>query len=390
MRVYLKNPDAFFAWLDEKGYRYAVLRGFRNMGENPRCGGKDDVDILVEDRAVGPLAQYCRGVPKRAGLKCDIYSAGGGLGADFVGHAYFPKALACAVLENRVRWQDSFYVPCDRDLYDSLLFHLAYQKAEGCLADATDPTAFRAYKRYAFIKALAERLGLPYDLSLLEMHRLLRARGYGIDQGRLASYLQNQFKRLFKSRFYALLLALESPGELNLFVLRAKAVRRGFRQAMLDEIARHYTLLAVKDIPWRTRLTKAKYMRGNKWRWGGWPVVAVAVFDPAPLWRTEEERAKEHPLVFSSRQFFKRELRDWVVKEGRLYHKDNALHSTDNEAEAVGHFDLFFSPEEERALYARAEALRVELRRAGCRGFNWEQGPSHPCCGDRSVPAPEG
>lgn len=389
MRVYLKKPDAFFAWLDQEGYQYAVLRGFRNMGESPQCGGKDDVDILVEDRAVGPVARYCRGVPKPLGLKCDLYSVSPGLGADFVGHAYFPEALARSVLANRVRWQGSFFVPCDRDLYYSLLFHLAYQKAEACQADATDPAAFRAYKRYGFIQALAQRLGLPHDLTLLEMHRLLKEQGYGIDPGRTASYLQNQFKRLFKSRFYALLLAQENPGELNLFVLRAKAVRRGFRQAMLDEIAKHYTVLAVRDIPWLTRLTKARYMRGNKWRWGGWPVVAVVVFDPSPLWRTEAECAKEHPLVFNSRQFFKRELRDRVVQEGRLYHKDNALHSTDNEAEAVGHLDLFFPQVEERALVARTEAMRAELRGKGCRGFNGEQGHACPCRGDRSVPAPE-
>ena len=104
--------------------------------------------------------------------------------ADFVGGAYFPETLARAILENRVRWQDAFYVPCDRDLYDSLLFHLAYQKAEACKADALDPLAFRSYKRYAFVKELAQRLGQPFDLSLLDMHRLLKERGYGIDQPR--------------------------------------------------------------------------------------------------------------------------------------------------------------------------------------------------------------
>jgi hypothetical protein len=365
MRVYLRDPQAFFSWLDENRFQYAVLRGYRNMGEAPRRGGKDDIDVLVEDRAVGPVAHACRWVPKAMGIKCDVYSVSAGQGADFVGNAYLPEALAHSVLDNRVRWQNAFFVPCDRDLYDSLLFHLAYQKAEACHADACDPTAFRNYKRYAFVQALAQRLGQPYDLSLLDMHRLLAAKGYGIDQARLASYLQNQFKRLFKSRFYALLTVTERLGELNLFVLRAKAVRRGFRQTMLDEIAGRFTVLAVKDIPLLTRMTKAKYMRGNKWRWGGWPVVAVVVFDPAPLWRTQAERDREHPLVFNSRQFFKRELRDRIIREGRFYHKDNALHSTDNEAEAVGHLDLFFSPDEEQAIYAQADALRANLRRQG-------------------------
>jgi len=370
MRVYLREPQAFFAWLDENQLRYAVLRGYHNMGDYPERGGKGDIDILVDDRAVPLISRYCKGVTKWVGVKGDIYSVSSGCGADFLGSSDFPEPLAESILQNRERWQDRFYVPSDRDLYFSLLYHLAYQKAEGCKADALDPTAFRSYKRYAFMKTLSESVGQPCDLSLFDMHRLLVKQGYGIDQARIASNLQNQFKHLVKSRFYSFLVAMDQPGELNLFVLRAKAVRRGFRQVMLDEIAKHYTVLAVKDISWQTRLTKAKYMRGNKWRWGGWPVVAVVVFDPAPKWRRPAERDREHPLVFNSTQFFKRELRNRIIREGRLYHKDNALHSTDNEAEAIGHLDLFFSTEEEQGLYAQTEKIRLALQKAGTAGFN--------------------
>ena len=87
MRVYLRKSQAFFSWLDENQFQYVVLRGYQNMGENPRRGGKDDLDILVEDRAVGPVMDYARWVPKAAGIKCDVYSAGAGCGADFVGCA---------------------------------------------------------------------------------------------------------------------------------------------------------------------------------------------------------------------------------------------------------------------------------------------------------------
>lgn len=361
MRVYLKDPQAFFDWLDAKGFRYAVLRGYHNMGERPARGSKDDMDILLEDRAIEAVSQSFRGVIKWLGVKCDIYSVTAGHGADFVGGAYFPPALAHSILENRVRWQSAFYVPCDHDLYDSMLFHLVYHKAEACKANADDPAAFTAYKRYEFMNELARRTGQPHDLSLFGMHRLLEEKGYAIDPPRVIRYLQNQYKHRFKSWFYALLFARQNVGELNLFVLRAKAVRRGFRQDMLNYLEKHYTVLAVKDIPWKTRLTKAKHMRGNKWRWGGRPVTAVVVFDPAPIWRTDAERATEHPMVFNSRQFVKRALRDRIVREGRFYYKDNALHSTDNEAEAVGHLDLFFSPEEEQAIYAKAAELRAAI-----------------------------
>ena len=360
MRKYLKDPKALFCWLENNGFRYAVLRGYLNMGEQPTRGGKEDMDILVEPAAIEALRSNARALLtcKPLGVKCDFDIGSGSDGAaTWNRYCLLPQPLADAILANRVRWQNQFFIPSDIDLYDALLYHIAYQKCEACGADAFDAAAFKKYKRYAFVKDLAGRLNMSADLSLMDMHRYLSAKGYALDRPLACHYVQNQFKHGLKSAFFAHWFKDDGPGELNLFVLRAKAVRRGFRQTLLDELSKHYTLLMVKDIPWLTRLTKAKHMRGNKWRWGGKPLVAVAVFDPAPQWRTDGDRAKEHPLVFNSRQFFKRELRDRIIREGRLYHKDNALHSTDNEAEAIGHLDLFFTPEEEQAIYARVAEL---------------------------------
>lgn len=354
MRIYLRDLGSFFRWMDGQGLRYAVMRGHDFMDTAPARGSRDDIDILLEDAAMAPVRRQFRSMPRQLGYKCDFYSVSPGLGGDFVGGSYFPETLSQALLERRVRSAGGYYVPADRELYFSLLYHVAYQKAERSGCDAFDAGAFKGYKRAGFVAALGGRLGLPGELSLFDMHGLLTAEGYGLTFPCATRYLQNHFKRRFKSTFYAHLLRRAAENELNLFVLRAKAVRRGFRQALLDEIGKHYEVLAVKDIPWMTRWRKARFMRGNKWRWGGWPVTAVAVLDREPAWRDDAARAEEHPLVFNSRQFFKRALREQIIREGRLYHKDNALHSTDNEAEAVGHMDLFFSPEEERAIYARA------------------------------------
>ena len=364
MRKYLKDPKAFFCWLENNGFRYAVLRGYLNMGERPARGGKEDMDILVEPVAAQMLRSDAHGLLtwKQMGIKCDLDIGSGGIEArTWNRYCLLPQSLAEAILANRVRWENQFFVPSDIDLYDALLYHIAYQKCESCGADAFDASVFRKYKRYGFIKALAEKLNMPANLSLMDMHRYLNAKGYSLDPSLANHYVQNQFKHGLKSVFFAHWFKENTRGELNFFVLRAKAVRRGFRQTMLDELAKHYTLLMVKDIPWGTRLTKARHMRGNKWRWGGKPVVAAVVYDPNPQWRTEEDRAREHPLVFNSRQFFKRELRDRIIREGRLYHKDNALHSTDNEAEAIGHLNLFFTPEEEQAIYARVAELRTGM-----------------------------
>jgi len=362
MNVCLKDIPSFLCWLDEQSFQYAVLWSHAEKGASPRPRGQADLFLLVEDRAVEPITRRCRWTPPLLGRSCEVYSVGAGHGADFVGQAFLPEPLGRAVLQNRVRPGGAHAVADDRDLYFVLLYHVAYHLAEKSGNTAQDSASFRASAWCDLLRPVGERLGRAYDLSLLDMHHALTARGYGIDPHRLAVYLQSHFKRRFKSRFYALLIATEQAGEINLFVLRAHVVRHGFRQYLLDEIAKHYTVLAVKDIPWLTRATKARYMRGNKWRWGGWPVVAVVVFDPAPQWRPSEERSKGYIDVFNRRQFFKRELRERIIREGGLHHKQNAMHTTDNEAEAIGHLDLFFSPEEEQALYARATALRAALR----------------------------
>ena len=48
----------------------------------------------------------------------------------------------------------------------------------------------------------------------------------------------------------------------------------------------------------------------------------------------------------------------WFAEATGLHLKHNPLHSTDNEAEALGHLALFFTPQERADLHRRVEALR--------------------------------
>jgi hypothetical protein len=235
------------------------------------------------------------------------------------------------------------------------MYHVTYQKGERVLS-SSDPETLVKTKYHRPLVALAQAIDVPLPLSLQGMHESLVRAGHGLDYLRLARYSQNEFRQDIKSVFYAGL-ARSLPGELNLFVLRSKAVRKGYKSMILDELAKHYEIITVKDVPWLKRWAIGRRMRGNKWRWGGRPAVAVVVFDPNPIARTEMELREKHPLVFNARQFFKGELRERIIKLAGFYHKVNALHSTDNEAEAIGHMQLFFSPEEEIAIYREAGRL---------------------------------
>lgn len=344
--------------MDREHHGYVVVRGFEEFAQRyPRPGSKDDVDLLVVDAAIVPIHERYGQYKKRQGVKCDIYDVtGNGIGG-YLGHAYFPPALAESVLANRVRWREKFYVPDAERHFLSLLYHVTYHKAERSRIDRTDESKSAPSKYIGELDALKKTLNIALPNTLEAFHQYLSRANYSMPYGHFLGSLQNDFAQHVKSYFMARVVA-EQKGELNLFVIRAVAVKAKREQALLDELRKHYTILAVKPIPWLTRLKIRNEMRGGKWKRGGWPNIAVVVYDPHPQPTTETDR-KVHPFVFNNRQFFKPALREWFTKEMGMSPKLNPLHSTDNEAEALGHLNLFFTPEEQAEILSRVTALRM-------------------------------
>jgi hypothetical protein len=356
MRAYIPDMPVFFSWMKEAGFRYVVLRGFRDLGDfYPARGAKRDVDFLVEDAALPAIAGRYGKHRRAQGVKCDFYNVTGEGPGVYLGGSYFPPALAAYVLSDRRLWKDKFYVPGARAHLLSLLYHITYQKSERSSIDISDAAKSRESKYCAELDALCQELGLELVYTLNSFHAYLARAGHSLPQERMAAYLQNDFAHGHKS----LLLANvrhELPGELNLFVIRRVAVSKGVHTELIEALRKQYDILAVKEISWLTHITKGRHMRGGKWRRGGRPCIAVAVFDRDPIASTAEDR-KIHPFVFNARQFMKRELRDWFTKKTGAKPTANPIHSTDNEAEAIGHLPLFFTAQEQEEILAKVRDL---------------------------------
>lgn len=89
----------------------------------------------------------------------------------------------------------------------------------------------------------------------------------------------------------------------------------------------------------------------------GLPRIAVVVFDPHPEPSSAEDRAV-HPHVLNRNQFAKQGWRSWFTSTFSVRESANPIHSTDNEAEAIGHLHLFYGPEEEHALLEHVDRVR--------------------------------
>jgi hypothetical protein len=358
MRIFVPDMAELFAWLESSGWAYVVLRNAPAFASGyPAPGSKDDVDMLVEDAALAPIKARYGKVRRRQGVKCDFYDVSGTGEGTYCGEAYYPRPLAELMLAERERYADRFFVAQPKGYLQGLMYHIAYQKAERSKIDIDDPEKSGDSKYVPELLDLMKRSGLTVPLTLSAFDDALQRAGMAPTYRQLAAILVNDFKRDVKSPFLARV-ADRPTGEMNLFVVREIAAKKGLVEAMAERIGAHYELIARTDIPWLTRMKTSKRMRGGKWRRGGHPVLAMVVYDPAPIPTTAEER-KVHPLVFNGRQFMKRGLRDWFSQTTGLDPWHNPLHSTDNEAEAMGHLPLFFSPTECEAIYDRLARIRA-------------------------------
>ncbi|MBP7704252.1 MAG: hypothetical protein KA105_03065 [Caulobacter sp.] len=358
MRIFVPDMAELFSWLEQSGWKYVVLRNAPAfVSSYPPVGGKDDVDLLVEDAALAPIKEKYGRYRRRQGVKCDFYDVSGTGEGTYCGEAYYPRALAELMLNERERFADRFHVAAPKGYLYGLIYHIAYQKAERSKIDREDAEKSGESKYVPELRDLMARSEIELPLTLTAFDDELTRVGLRPTYRQLAAILVNDFSRDVKSRFLAQACD-RFEGEMNLFVIRKIALKKGLVEAMADRIREHYDVIAETDIPWMVRMKTSKRMRGGKWRRGGHPVRAMVVYDPSPNPTTEEDR-KVHPFVFNSRQFMKRGLRDWFAETTGLDPWHNPLHSTDNEAEAMGHLNLFFSPAERDAIYDRLAVIRA-------------------------------
>lgn len=358
--LYIPDATEFFAHMDNVGYDYVVMRNFQQFAHSyPDYGSKEDIDVILEDAAVEHVLHRYQNVPRRKGIKFDIHSVSDRKETNFRNHLYFPLALGQKILQRRVKWQNRFYVPCPEDHFYSLLYHVAYHKAEVSGFDFKDPSTGKESKYFQELQESSQQIDIQTDYTLKDAHRLLVDKGYNLDKQILNTYLQKEHERGRKSYFFSWLYE-HCPGEMNLFVIRNTAVTHGKHREIIYLLKKHYKILSLKAISWSVRRKMAKNMRGGKWRRGGKPYIAVVVFDPEPQPTSNEDR-KAHPFVFNSKQFFKRAYRENFTQSTTAGAKENPLHSTDNEAEAIAHLPLFFTDKEQEQIFAKLAKERSKL-----------------------------
>jgi len=357
LSIRIASPRALFDWLNERDAPYAVLRAADPpaVGSEPGAAG-DDIDLLLGDEFVGAVAEKFHVGRFHSGVKCDLYGVLGHAGSAYLGYPHLPPILAERILAHRRLRRGGYFAPSPREELLALLYHIVYHKNLQSGIHWRDPAASSASPYRPMLEALLSELGESMPFTHERFHAYLVEHGFGIEHGPLIAYTQHDFRHGRKAFFHARLHDA-FPGEMNLYVIRRIAVAMGREADLIRSLEAQFRIVQTKEVALRTRLRARSRMRGGKWRRGGLPCIAVVVFDETPVPATEAEKAV-HPFVFNRNQFIKQDLREWFIATTGARARDNPIHSTDNEAEAIGHLPLFFSEREQAEILERVRSLR--------------------------------
>lgn len=338
MRIYIPEMDEFFSWMDACHYRYAVLRSFLGLEKAyPAIGDKRDIDMLVDDIAIGAIrAKYGR-YKKHSGVKCDFYHSLSSHDGDYLGAPDFPADLAEHVLQRRRKWHGRFYVPSAMDHYASLLYTITYHKAETSGFPAQETPSPQTSKYSAELDMLEAELGLHTPRHLSAFHAWLKEKSWGVSYARLARNIQNNHVRGRNSDFLKSL-CHEWPQSMGIFMIGKAFYTHKKMDYILQHIRKKYQLIEVKPITATTRLRLCLTRAPECVR----RAHAVAVF--------LQPDGSEPPEDFTR---LMQQFLGWAIARDPSHWP---LSATQNEEQAISLLPFFFTEKERDALYKKRSA----------------------------------
>ena len=350
------SPASFLEALHAAGCRYVVLRWFDTL---PHLEPGEDIDILVHDEDIEKVRDLLMARPlstrifgKKRLIRCDVYSVSGLSGSSYRSVAYYPPHLAKGILARAQRHASGAMVPSARDHFYSLAFHALYHKGlrSGLPVAGSDITSNNApeHDYTEILRELADVNGIAVDIEMNALDDELARAGWRPPVDFMQRVLPGDV--WIRSRAMVGHEHRAVVDGLAVFIVRESALDR---DGALDSICNllseeGFNILAVSRLSSARQKACEHQIRGGNWGRGPWatsggrPAVAIAVLDVFPVSPSRRLKA-DHPGVDNQRVFATKDrIRD-LANDGLAPQRQfNAVHSSDNAAEAVRHLDLLF------------------------------------------------
>ena len=357
----LHDLPSFFQTLNAQGVQYIVLRWFDEVpmtaaSEAAMVAAHGDLDMLAE---AGDLLKICRAAAAHPGkVKVDLYSNRLILGTDVRRFTYYPPLLCKELLDNAVLDPRGFKRPDDLHYLYSLAYHLTYQKGTACALPSGFPdlpSAPRDSFRHDAAGTLRElarlaQVDLPEELTLLNLHRWLKARSWNMPFDLLLRWPHRHelLDRLYQVEAEQLRKDLDGRRDLCVFLLREDAIQANATQDILNELRTEYRILDIVELTPEAQERVTRRTRGGNWTKHKalrlyLPEVAVICQAKVPQELDDTAVAGKEQDELNPNLRFKRALRERL---GRRYpDANNLLHGSDNDIESMEYIEAIYGDE---------------------------------------------
>jgi len=176
------SVSEFLKELHVKKVNYVVLRWYESL---PEVAPEEDIDILVADEDVSKFEPLLKG-RKDWHQPVDLYSVSGLRGSAYRGLPYYQPEIAKGILDRSVIWSGICRVPCPRDAFLSMAYHVAYHKghSSGVPVSRYEGSSNEGHSDHDYVSILLEKarnagilLELD-DINLANLDKLLDEAGW--------------------------------------------------------------------------------------------------------------------------------------------------------------------------------------------------------------------
>ncbi|MFP3357306.1 hypothetical protein [Planococcus citreus] len=333
------RPDDFFGRLNKEEVPYVVLRWHEEI---PFTDIDEDIDLLVSDEAIGKVHAI---LDERIGIvPFDVYSESGLTGSGYREMAYYRPHLAREIVLSRELWNSRFYIPDCRHRFLSLMYHAVYHKGEESGLPIFEGGRGKRQTEHDYpriLKEMAKENGVvELAMNLTDCHRFLKQQGWSPATDTIRKLSQGNGHWL-ESIVQADEMNFEKNGELMVFVIREWASEKGLNGYIADWFENAgLNVVKLIELEGEERKKAAQNLRGGNWGKGPWPVsggepaALLIVYDYHPKALKAKER-KKYPYVSNEHYLLKEKLRKEINSNLCKEQQANALHSSDDEIEAL-------------------------------------------------------
>ncbi|MBV7272629.1 hypothetical protein I6U48_06810 [Clostridium sp. PL3] len=344
--------DDFFKLLNQEQIKYIILRWFDKF---PKIRKGEAIDLLVHDDDLFKISKHVSPHCKNNSIACNIYSINGMTGTDYNELPYYPSHCAQEMLNERILWDNKYFVPSTKHYLLSIAYHAVYYKAEnsglprGIREEDSELVHNNKYTKA--LRTMINQCGINVELTWVGLQKFLDENNWTPEL--LVLKKLSKKSNWVKNLYYLKLHDRQNTGEIMAFIIREWAHENNLTDWIIKWLENHgLHILNIYELDESRKKKATCNLRGGDWGYNKWrkhggsgkPAVLIIAYDfyPIPL---DKMYKKYYPYVSNGNFLLKIKLRNELNKNQPPNKRRSIIHSSDNTLDALEFINTLYPKE---------------------------------------------